>query len=175
MAQACSVDDAAEDGDLVVVATPLAAIGHVPARPVVGKAVLDANNYYPQRDGHIEHLDSGQVTSSELLQRHLPEASVVKVFNNIFYRHLLNLARPSTGPARCYLPIAGDNAQANSVVAQFLDSIGYGAADYGPLAESWRQQPGQPVYGVPYGPMDEEQGRPAGEGAVRAARAAAVR
>jgi len=175
MARACSPDDAAEDGDLVVVATPLAAIRHVPVRPVVDKAVLDANNYYPQRDGHIADLDSGQVTSSQLLQRHLPGASVVKVFNNIFYQHLLHLARPSGDPIRSYLPIAGDNEQATGAVAQFLDSIGYGAVDYGPLAESWRQQPGQPVYGAPYGSMDDEQGRPAGEATIRAALAAAAR
>ena len=175
MARACSVDDAAEDGDLVVVATPLAAIAHVPVRPVVDKVVLDANNYYAQRDGHIADLDSGQVTSSELLQRHLPGASVVKAFNNIFYQHLLNLARPSSDPIRSYLPIAGDNEQATGAVAQVLDSIGYGAVDYGPLAESWRQQPGQPVYGAPYGSMDSEQGRPAGEATIRVALAAAVR
>ncbi len=159
----------------MVVATPLAAVRHVPVQPVVNKAVLDANNYYAQRDGHIADLDSGQVTSSELLQRHLPGASVVKVFNNIYYKHLLNLARPSSDPIRSYLPIAGDNAQAIAAVTQFLDSIGYGAVDYGPLAASWRQQPGQPVYGTVYGSMDDERGHPAGEGAIRVALAAAVR
>ena len=175
MARACHVDDAAEDGDLVVVATPLAAIRHVPVRPVVDKAVLDANNYYPQRDGNIADLESGQITSSELLQRHLPGASVVKVFNNIFYQHLLHLARPSGDPIRSYLPIAGDNEQALAAVTQFLDSVGFGAVAYGPLAESWRQQPGQPVYGAPYGPMDNESGRPAGQQAIRSALAAAIR
>jgi 8-hydroxy-5-deazaflavin:NADPH oxidoreductase len=175
MARACPPGDAAEDADLVVVAIPLAAIGHVPVRPVVDKAVLDANNYYPQRDGHIADLDSGQVTSSQLLQRHLPGASVVKVFNNIYYRHLLHLARPASDPVRSYLPIAGDNAQATGTVTRFLDSIGYGAVNYGPLAESWRQQPGQPVYGTAYGPMDDDRGRPANEGTIRRLLAAAVR
>ena len=175
MARACPPADAAEAGDLVVVATPLAAVRHVPVQPVVDKAVLDANNYYAPRDGHIADLDSGQITSSELLQRHLPGASVVKVFNNIFYQHLLHLARASSDPARSYLPIAGDNAQATAAVTQFLDSIGYGAVNYGPLAESWRQQPGQPVYGTVYGPTDDELGHPAGENTIRRALAAAVR
>jgi 8-hydroxy-5-deazaflavin:NADPH oxidoreductase len=175
LAQAGSADEAAEMGDLVVVATPMAAIRHVPVRPVVDKAVIDANNYYPQRDGHIRDLDSGQVTSSELLQRHIPGASVVKAFNNINYHHLANLARPAGDPLRSYLPIAGDNDQALAAVSEFLDSIGYGAVDYGPLAESWRQQPGEPVYGAPYGPMDHEEGRPAGEGTIRAALDAATR
>jgi 8-hydroxy-5-deazaflavin:NADPH oxidoreductase len=175
MARACSPDDAAEAGDLVVVATPLAAVSHVPVRPVVDKAVVDANNYNPQRDGHIADLDSRQLTSSELLQRHVPGASVVKVFNNIYYRHLRSLARPAGALDRSYLPIAGDNAQAKSAVTQFLDSIGYGAVDYGPLAESWRQQPGEPVYGTPYGRMDDYGGHPANERAIRTALAAATR
>jgi predicted dinucleotide-binding enzyme len=175
MARAENVDDTAEAGDIVVVATPMAAIRHVPVRPVVDKAVIDANNYYPERDGHIADLDSRQLCSSELLQRHLPGASVVKAFNNIFYQHLLNLGRPSGDPVRTYLPIAGDNNQALSAVADFLDNIGYGAVDYGPLAESWRQQPGEPVYGTPYGPMDDERGRPAGAAAIRAALDAASR
>ena len=175
IARAESVADAAEAGDIVVVATPLAAIRHLPVGPVVDKAVIDANNYYPQRDGQIADLDSGQITSSQLLQRHLPGASVVKAFNNIFYQHLRNLARPPGDPLRSYLPIAGDNDQALLAVANFLSQIGYGVVDYGPLAESWRQQPGTPVYGAPYGSMDSESGRPAGEGTIRTALAAATR
>jgi predicted dinucleotide-binding enzyme len=175
MARAESVDNTAEEGDLVVVATPLAAVKHIPVRPLQGKAVIDANNYYPQRDGHIADLDSSQVTSSELLQRHLPGASVVKAFNNIYYKHLANLARPADDPLRSYLPIAGDNAQALATVAHILDTIGYGVVDYGPLAESWRQQPDEPVYGAPYGPFDDERGHPAGEETIRTALAAARR
>jgi hypothetical protein len=175
MARAATVDDAAEAGDLIVVATPMAAIKHMPVRPVVDKAVLDANNYYPPRDGHIADLDSGQLTSSELLQRHVPGAGVVKVFNNIYSKHLLHLARPAGATDRSYLPIAGDNAQSKAAVSDFLDSIGYGAVDYGPLAESWRQQPGEPVYGTPYGPMDDEGGCPATEQTIRRALAAAIR
>jgi predicted dinucleotide-binding enzyme len=175
LARAESVDNTAEEGDLVVVATPLAAVSHIPVRPLVDKAVIDANNYYPQRDGHIADLDSSQVTSSELLQRHLPGASVVKAFNNIYYKHLGNLARPAGDPLRSYLPIAGDNDQANLAAADFLGSIGYGVVDYGPLAESWRQQPDEPVYGAPYGPFENELGRPAGEQTIRTALAAARR
>jgi 8-hydroxy-5-deazaflavin:NADPH oxidoreductase len=174
MARAATVDDAAEAGDLVVVATPMAAIKHMPVRPVLDKAVLDANNYHPQRDGHIADLDSGQLTSSELLQRHVPGAGVVKVFNNIYSKHLLHLARPA-GADRSYLPIAGDNLQSTGAVSDFLDSIGYGAVDYGPLAESWRQQPGEPVYVRPYGPMDDVRGRPATRETIRTALAAATR
>jgi hypothetical protein len=100
---------------------------------------------------------------------------VVKAFNNIYYKHLRNLARPADDPVRSYLPIAGDNDQANAAAADFLGSIGYGVVDYGPLAESWRQQPNQPVYGAPYGPFENELGRPAGQQTIRTALAAARR
>jgi len=79
------------------------------------------------------------------------------------------------GLDRSYLPIAGDNAQALATVAHILDTIGYGVVDYGPLAESWRQQPDEPVYGAPYGPFDNELGHPAGEETIRTALAAARR
>jgi hypothetical protein len=100
---------------------------------------------------------------------------VVKAFNNIFFKHLESLSRPSGAPDRSFLPIAGDDPEAKAAVTAFLDSIGHGAVDAGPLAESWRQQPGTPVYGTPYGSFDDEKGTPASAGTVRAALAAATR
>jgi predicted dinucleotide-binding enzyme len=95
------------------------------------------------------------------------------VFNNIFYKHLLNLARPAGAADRSYLPIAGDSAAAKAAVTEFLDSIGYGAVDAGTLADGWRQQPGTPAYGPPYGSFDDEKGTPASAEVIRAALAAA--
>jgi predicted dinucleotide-binding enzyme len=175
LASAATGAEAAAAGDLVLVAIPLRAYESVPAAALAGKIVMDANNYYPQRDGHYAELDSGELTSSGLLQRHLPGAAVVKVFNNIYYRHLLSLARPSGAADRTFLPIAADAPAARAAVTEFLDSIGYGAADYGPLAESWRQEPGTPAYGAPYGPFDNEAGQPASEAVIREALAAAHR
>ena len=85
----------------------------------------------PQRDGQIEELDTGAITSSGLLQRQLPDAQVVKVFNNIFFKHLASLARPHGAEDRSALPIAGDDAAAKAAVTAFLDSIGYDAVDTG--------------------------------------------
>jgi 8-hydroxy-5-deazaflavin:NADPH oxidoreductase len=167
--------EAAAAGDIVVVSIPLHAYGSVPAEPLAGRTVIDADNYYPQRDGHIPELDNGSVTSSGLLQRHLAAAHVVKVFNNIYYRHLLSLARPAGAADRSSLPIAGDDPDAKHAVAAFLDSIGYGTVDAGSLAESWRQEPGTPVYGTPYGPFEQPAGTPASAETIRAALAAATR
>jgi len=175
LARAGTGQEAAEAGDLIVVTIPLRAYQDVPAGPLAGKVAMDTCNYYPRRDGQIPDLDSGAVTSSELIQRHLSGSAVVKVFNNIFFKHLESLARPSGAPDQSFLPIAGDDPAAKAAVTAFLDSIGYGAVDAGRLAEGWRQQPGTPVYGVPYGSFDDEKGSPASAGAVREALAAASR
>jgi predicted dinucleotide-binding enzyme len=115
------------------------------------------------------------MTSSEYLRHQLSGAEVVKVFNNIFFKHLLNLSRPASAADRSALPIAGNSDAGKRTVTGFLESIGYDALDYGPLAESWRQEPGQPVYGTPYGSFDDEKGTPARTDVIRAAIEAATR
>ena len=89
---------------------PLKAYRQVPVEPLRGKVVIDTNNYYPQRDGHIAELDDESTTISELLQAHLPESQVVKAFNNIYVGHLASLQRPAGDPERSVLAIAGDDA-----------------------------------------------------------------
>ena len=175
LARAALGEQAAAAGDLVVVTIPLRAYASVPAAPLAGKLVLDTTNYYPPRDGHIAELDSGALTSSELVQRHLTGAHLVKAFNNIFYRHLQALSRPAGAADRSFLPIAGDDGDAKARASAFLDAIGWGTVDTGNLAESWRQEPGTPVYGSPYGPFSEPLGRPADEAVIRAAIAQATR
>ena len=135
---------------IVVVTIPLKNYRQVPVGPLVGKVVIDTNNYYPERDGHIAELDDGSTTSSELLQVHLPESHVVKVFNNIPAGQLGSLGRPTWSPDRTSLPIAGDDDDAKKAVTALLDSLGYGAVDAGSLAEGWRFQPETPAYGRPY-------------------------
>jgi 8-hydroxy-5-deazaflavin:NADPH oxidoreductase len=169
-ARAATAAEAGAAGDLVVVSIPLRAYLAVPVEPLAGKVVIDTNNYYAQRDGHIPELDDGSTTSSELLQRHLPTASVVKVFNNIFFKHLASLARPAGAPDRTALPIAGDDPDAKAAVAAFLDAIGYDSVDAGPLGAGGRRfQPDTPAYGAPYGSFSDEHGTPAGAAALRTA------
>ncbi len=175
LATAVTAAQAATAGDIVVVSVPVKAYPHLPAEALAGKVILDTGNYYPQRDGQIEDLDNGSLTCSDLLQRQLPDSVIVKVFNNIFYKHLASLARPSNAIDRTALPIASDDDKAKAVVAEFLDSIGYDTVDTGSLAESWRQDAGTPCYGAPYGPFSDETGTPADVGTVRAALAQAQR
>jgi 8-hydroxy-5-deazaflavin:NADPH oxidoreductase len=175
LATAATAGEAAGAGDLVVVSIPVKAYPSVPAGPLAGRPVLDTGNYYPQRDGQLAELDDGSLTSSGLLQRDLPPTWVVKVFNNIYYKHLRSLARPSGAADRSALPIAGDDVAAKAAVTAFLDSIGYDAVDAGPVAESWRQEPGTPAYGAPYGSFSDQTGTPAGAAKIHAALTAARR
>lgn len=167
--------EAAAAGDIVVVTVPVKALPDLPVAPLAGKTVIDTCNYGPERDGHIADLDGTSLTSSELLLRHLRDARIVKGFNNIFFKHLLSLARPAGAADRSYLPIAADSESARATVTEFIDSLGYNVVDAGPLADSWRQATGTPVWGTPYGPYSNEKGQPASEDAIRAALATATR
>jgi len=146
-ARAGTVAQAAEAGDIVVVTIPLKSIGDVPAGPLAGKIVIDTNNYYPQRDGHIPALDQEQTTTAELLQRHLPSSKVVKAFNHIYAAELTTHGEPAGTPNRRALAIAGNDAEARRVVAQLIDQFGFDVVDMGGLAESWRIQRDTPGYG----------------------------
>lgn len=145
-ARAGTPDEAAE-ADVVVVSVPLHAIGAVPVEPLAGKVVVDTTNYYWQRDGHVPELDAEQLTSSELLQRHLPESHVVKAFNHIEAAALTEHAQPAGTPDRRALVVAGDHADARATVARLVDAFGFDPVEVDALAETWRIQPGTPGYG----------------------------
>ncbi|MDT3439261.1 MULTISPECIES: NADPH-dependent F420 reductase [unclassified Pseudofrankia] len=149
-ARAATPAEAAWAADLVVATVPLAGYERLPAAGLAGKTVIDTMNYYPERDGRIAELDAGTLTSSALVQRHLAESQVVKAFNNVDFRRLFLLARPADAPDRSSLPIAGDDRAAKAQVARLLDTLGYDAVDIGTLADSWRSEPGTPVYVQPY-------------------------
>ena len=146
-ARAATPEEAAKAGDIVVVTVPLKAYRSVPVAPLAGKVVIDTNNYYPQRDGHIPELDNETTTTSELLQAHLPTSKVVKAFNHIYAAELTTHGQPRGSKHRRALVIAGDDRDAKAVVAHLLDQFGFDAVDAGPLAEGWRIQRDTPGYG----------------------------
>lgn len=142
--------DAATDADVVVVSIPQKNVpdladGIVAARKP-GAPVIETNNYYPQqRDGEISAIEDGQVESEWVAQ--LIGAPVYKVFNGIWWKHLLESGKPSGTPDRIALPIAGEDGPGRELVHALVDDLGFDPVDAGPIAESWRQQPGTPVYG----------------------------
>jgi hypothetical protein len=144
---ATTVVEAAKAGDIVVVTIPLKHYRRVPVEPLAGKVVIDTNNYYPQRDGHITELDNESTTTSELLQAHLPTSKVVKAFNHIYAAQLTTDGRPAGTKDRRALVIAGDDSGAKATVTRLLDEFGFDVVDAGPLKEGWRIQRDTPGYG----------------------------
>ena len=146
-ARAATARDAAQAGEIVVVTIPLKSYRSVPVEPLVGKIVIDTNNYYPQRDGHIAELDNESTTTAELLQAHLPKSKVVKAFNHIYASQLTTDGQPRGSANRRALVIAGDDADAKGTVARLIDQFGFDVVDAGPLAQGWRIQRDTPGYG----------------------------
>ncbi len=152
-ATAVPVREAVRGKDLVIVTIPEKNIPSLPpglfADTDEHVVVVETGNYYPrQRDGRIEPIESG-LPESRWVEQQLGRP-VVKAFNNIYARHLLELGKPAGTPGRIALPIAGDDDKAKAVVLRLVDELGFDAVDAGGLDESWRQQPGTPVYTKDY-------------------------
>jgi predicted dinucleotide-binding enzyme len=149
-AEPVTAQEAVRDKDLVVLTIPEKSVGALPkdlfgaARP--DTVVVDTGNYYPKRDGRIEEIERG-TTESRWVSNRLGRP-VVKAFNNIYAQHLLDRGRPAGAPGRIALPVAGDDVKAKAIVIRLLDELGFDGVDAGTLDESWRQQPGTPVYGT---------------------------
>jgi hypothetical protein len=150
-ARPVTVEQAARAGDVVIVTIPMKNIPRLPAHLFDGVpddvVVVDTGNYYPQqRDNRIDPIENGSTESrwvSEQLGR-----PVVKAFNTIYARHLLERGKPRGAAGRIALPVAGDDRRAKDIVIRLLDELGFDGVDAGSLDESWRQQPGTPVYGT---------------------------
>jgi len=147
-ARAATRDEAAEAGDVVVVTVPLAAIETIPVEPLAGKIVLDTNNYYWERDGHIAELDNNEITVNELLQRRLPTSRVVKAFNHIGFGDITTDGTPAGTPNRRALATAGDDIDALAFITKFYDEFGFDTVSAGTLSESWRVERDRPAYVV---------------------------
>ncbi len=141
--------DAVAFGEVVVLAVPFSAITDIAPEVVDGKIVLDANNYYPLRDGVIEELEAHATTTSEMAARHFKGAKIVKAFNAILEKDIEKDARPVGAPDRRALPIAGDDGAAKQVVSGLLEGLGFDVLDAGALKEGWRFERARPAYCVP--------------------------
>jgi predicted dinucleotide-binding enzyme len=144
-----SVHEAARSGEVVIVTIPQKNIPALPRDLFAGVpddvAVVDTGNYYPrQRDGRIEAIEAGTMESRWVSQQ--LGRQVVKAFNNIYAKHLEDNGKPAGAPGRIALPVAGDEKAAKATVMQLVEELGFDAVDAGTIDESWRQQPGTPVY-----------------------------
>ncbi|MCP2367343.1 putative dinucleotide-binding enzyme [Agromyces flavus] len=148
-ARAATADEAAAAGDVVVVTVPFRAYDAIPVEPLAGKIVIDTNNYYWERDGHVAELDEGRATVSGLLQWHLPDSRVAKGFNHIMAKDITTDGRPAGTAGRRALATSSDFDDAAEFVTKLYDEFGFDTVNVGPLAESWRVERDQPAYVVP--------------------------
>jgi hypothetical protein len=152
-AKPVTASEAAKSGELVVVTIPESKIRDLPKDLFAGVpdnvVIIDTGNYYPrQRDGKIDEIENG-TTESRWVANQLGRP-VIKAFNNIYAKHLLERGRPAGAPGRIALPVAGDDAKAKDVVMRLVNELGFDAVDAGGLDDSWRQQPGTPVYAADF-------------------------
>ncbi|WP_330459920.1 NAD(P)-binding domain-containing protein [Streptomyces sp. NBC_00820] len=154
-ATAVRAEEAANGAEIVVVTVPLKAVPDLPAGLLDGAAedaaVIDTNNYYPrERDGRIAAIEDEGLTESRWTGQHLGHP-VVKAFNGTYAQDILDRHRPAGAPDRLALPVAGDDPAAKAKVRALIDELGFDTVDSGTLDDSWRQQPGTPVYGLQEG------------------------
>jgi predicted dinucleotide-binding enzyme len=148
-ASAVAVHEAAHGKHVVVITIPEKNVPDLPGDLFDGVGddvvVIDTGNYYPRnRDGRIDAIEAG-TPESMWVSRQLGRP-VIKAFNNIYAHHLRDYGRPAGSSGRIALPVAGDDENAKSTVMQLIEQLGFDAVDAGTLEESWRQQPGTPVY-----------------------------
>ncbi|MFE2147338.1 NADPH-dependent F420 reductase [Streptomyces sp. NPDC059456] len=147
-----TVPEAARGAEVVVVTIPLKNVANLPAGLFDAAAedfvLVETGNYYPkQRDGRIAEIEDGGLTESRWSERRLGHP-VVKAFNGTYAQDILDRHRPAGDPDRIALPIAGDDEAAKQTVRALVDELGFDTVDAGGVDDSWRQQPGTPVYGL---------------------------
>jgi predicted dinucleotide-binding enzyme len=152
-AKAVTAQEAAPNGDAVIVTIPMKSISKLPRDLFKGVGdhivVIDTCNYYPQqRDGRIDAIEKG-MPESRWVEQQL-QHPVIKAFNNIYAQHLMDLGRPAGTTGRIALPVAGDDKAAKAIVLRLVEELGFDGVDAGGLDESWRQQPGTPVYATDF-------------------------
>lgn len=152
-AKAVTVNEAARSGEAVIVTIPEGHIPNLPKNLFEGVpssvVVVDTGNYYPrERDGRIQEIEDG-LLESRWVERQIGRP-VIKAFNNIYAKHLLEKGRSAGDPNRIALPVAGDDPKAKALVMKLADELGFDAVDAGSLDDSWRQQPGTPVYAADF-------------------------
>jgi 8-hydroxy-5-deazaflavin:NADPH oxidoreductase len=140
--------DAAEAAaaDLVIIAVPLHKYRTLNPGLLAGRTVIDAMNYWAPTDGEVDDFENDPRTSSEIIQDFLPGANVVKSLNHIGYHELEEDGQEPGAPGRRALGLAGDDDDAKTLVAGFIDRLGYDPVDAGPLSAGRAYQPGTEIF-----------------------------
>ena len=127
-------------------AVPLKLANNLPAAQLAGKVVIDTNNYMAWRDGHYPMVDAAEITEHQLRQQQLPDSRVAKAFTHIQAPRITTWGQPAGTPGRAALAVSSDYPDAVAIVARLYDQFGFDTVEHSPLAESWRNGPGQPAW-----------------------------
>ena len=144
-AEAGTVEQA-EAQEIVVLAVPFLAIKALPAPLAQDPIIIDATNYFPDRDAWIAEIERHKKTTSQVVAEHFQSSKVVKAFNTIGMTVLARLAQPEEPVDRIAVPYAGDDEQAKKVVASLIWTIGFEPFDLGGLATSFPAQADGPLF-----------------------------
>jgi predicted dinucleotide-binding enzyme len=144
-----SVADAATCGEIVILAIPTKAVVELPQwifeNVPESVDIIDIGTYHPELlDGRIDAIDRGMPDSQWVAQQ--LGRPVIKAFNNIYAKSLLENGVPKGTEKRIALSVAGDSLDAKTAVLRLVDNLGFDPVDVGGLDDSWRQQPGTPAY-----------------------------
>jgi predicted dinucleotide-binding enzyme len=129
-ASVASPSDAVRGADVVLLATPWAAVPDAIRElgTIDGVILLDAVN--PLGAGMKLDVGPNGESGAERVQALAPRARVVKVFNTTGYNNMQNPAYGGESTAMFY---AGDDADAKGVAATLAETLGFDAIDTGPL------------------------------------------
>lgn len=147
-ARAVTAHDAVEGAEVLILSVPLSVIpGLAPLIAGVPESttIIDTSNYYPMRDGD-DLLPSGQAESEWVVEQ--LGRPVAKAWNTIGSQSLERKGAAAGAPGRIALPVAADRPQDRDRAVGLVDETGFDPYDAGELAQSWRQQPGNPCYGT---------------------------
>lgn len=139
-----SYADAAYLGEVIIVATPWAdgatenALRLAEPRHMQGKVILDATNPLKYENGALSLAVGWSDSGGEMVQRWLPDARVVKVFN-IVGANTMTAPQLEQGTADMF--IAGDDAEAKATVTKLLHEFGWGVVDAGDLSKARLLEP----------------------------------
>ena len=125
--------EAVQGADIVVLAVPGTAAVEI-ARglgDLSGKILLDPTNVVDRSAGYPMHAVAGKGSNAQMIQDVLPGARVVKAFNTLNYRQMVD---PETAGGPITIPLAGDDAEAKAVIAELVEGMGLAPVDVGPLA-----------------------------------------
>ncbi|MBE8720804.1 NADP oxidoreductase [Sphingobacterium sp. Ka21] len=146
-AKAVTAQQAIEDNEVIILSIPLNRIPDIAplfASVPENVTVIDTSNYYPARDLKINRIEGGLVESlwvTEQLGR-----PIAKAWNAIGSQSLKKNGKSSGDSDRIAIPFAADRGTDRNITKKLIEETGFDAYDTGLLADSWRQQPGAPIY-----------------------------